>query len=124
MADKQEALASEPTVIQLKGTFTPAAKRRITEFLESFHSFEPTLGLLYGDLAGEVADQASWSITALGQRTVEDMIELYGSFGAAVCYELDGFQVIVSQISHLAELDGGVLDFTGNRLCLVSSDGA
>jgi hypothetical protein len=121
MADESEEITSESGVTQLKGTFTPAAKQRITEFLESFHSFEPTLGLLYGDVAGEVAGQASWSITALGQRTVEDMIELYGSFGATVCYELDGFQVIVSQISHLAELDDGMLDFTDNRLCLVSS---
>ncbi|MCP4000785.1 MAG: hypothetical protein GY727_07735 [Gammaproteobacteria bacterium] len=103
-------------VARLKSTFSPATKQRISQFLESFKSFKPTLGLLYGDLAGQVTGRASWSITALGSRTVDDMVELYGSFGAVVCYELDGFSVVVPQIAHLAELDGGVLEFRENRL--------
>jgi hypothetical protein len=101
---------------KLKSTFSPSTKQRISKFLESFKSFEPTLGLLYGDLEGQVAGKASWSITALGPRTVDDMVELYGSFAAVVCYELDGFRVIVPQTAHLAELDGGVLEFRQNRL--------
>jgi hypothetical protein len=101
---------------KLKGTFAPSTKQRITKFLKSFSSFEPTLGLLYGDLEGKVAGKASWSITALGPRTVDDMIELYGSFGAVVCYELDGLRVVVPQTAHIAELDGGVLEFKSTRL--------
>lgn len=101
---------------KLKSTFSPSTKQRIRKFLESFKSFEPTLGLLYGDLEGQVAGKASWSITALGSGTVDDVVELYGSFGAVVCYELDGFRVIVPQTAHLAELDGGVLEFRHNRL--------
>jgi hypothetical protein len=108
----------------LKGTFAPEAKQRITEFLQSFHSFEPTLGLLYGDLEGLVTGSPSWSITALDSVTVEEMVGLYESFGATVCYELDGFQVVIPQVSRIAELDGGVLGFTQNRLSSVQpSDG-
>jgi hypothetical protein len=109
---------------KLKGTFAPSTKQRITKFLESFSSFEPTLGLLYGDLEGKVAGKASWSITALGPRTVDDMIELYGSFGALVCYELDGFRVVVPQTAHIAELDGGVFEFKSTRLLPVPPSSA
>jgi hypothetical protein len=101
---------------KLKGTFAPSTKQRISKFLQSFSSFEPTLALLYGDLEGKVAGKASWSITAIGPRTVDDMIELYGSFGAVVCYELDGFKVLVPQTAHIAELDGGMLEFKATRL--------
>jgi hypothetical protein len=101
---------------KLKGTFAPSTKQRISKFLQSFSSFEPTLALLYGDMEGKVAGKASWSITAIGSRTVDDMIELYGSFGAVVCYELDGFKVLVPQTAHIAELDGGVLEFKATRL--------
>ena len=115
-------MAAEPA--KLKGTFAPSTKQRISKFLQSFSSFEPTLALLYGDLEGKVAGKASWSITALGPRTVEDMIELYGSFGAVVCYELDGFRVLVPQTAHIAELDGGVLEFKATRLLLATPSSA
>lgn len=100
----------------LKGTFAPAAKQRVADFLESFETFEPTLGLLYGDIAGDVAGGPSWSMTALDPRTVADTIELYASFEAVVCYELDGFQVLIPQLSHTEELNAGALDFIDNRI--------
>ena len=106
-------------VATLKGHLTPAARERIAGFLGSFRSFEPTLGLLYGDLEGRVAGRPSWSIMALAPRVVDELVEMYGSFGAVVTYELDGFRVIVPQLGHIAELDGVTLDFTGNRLCAV-----
>jgi len=109
---------------KLKSTFSRSTKQRISKFLESFTSFEPTLGLLYGDLEGKVAGKPSWSITALGPRTVDDMVELYGSFGAVVCYEMDGFRVMVPQTAHLAELDGGVLEFRDNRLVATAPSAA
>jgi hypothetical protein len=100
----------------LKGRFAPAAKQRITDFLESFETFEPTLGLLYGDLEGDVAGGPSWSMTAFDPRTVEDTLAMYASFGAVVRYELDGFDVLIPQVSHAKELDSGVLDFIDNRI--------
>ena len=105
-----------PQVAQLRARFTPDARRRITDYLESFKSFEPTLALLYGDKAGVVAGKPSWSITAYGPRTVKDMVEMYAGFGSVVLYELDGLQVIVPQLAHIAELDGGLLEFAGNRI--------
>jgi hypothetical protein len=110
------ASASTPQVARLKGRFTPEAKQRINQFLQSFESFPPTLGLLYGDVYGAVAGRPSWSMTAYGPRSVADMVEMYATFGSVVLYELDGFQVIVPQLAHIAELDGGVLEFVGDRI--------
>ena len=107
-------------VAQLRGKFSPAAQKRISDFLGSFKTFEATLGLLYGDIAGVVAGKPSWSITALDPTTVQDTIDMYASFGAVVAYELDGFRVIVPQIACVAELDQGELDFIDNRICAVS----
>ena len=41
---------------------------------------------------------------------------MYGSFGAVVCYDIDGVSVIVPQIAHIEQLDSGILDFVGDRL--------
>jgi hypothetical protein len=105
----------------LRGQLSAAAHDRISQFLASFDTFEPTLGLLYGDLAGVVAGRPSWSITALAPATVADLVTMYAAFGALVCFELDGQRVIVPQLAHVAELDGGMLEFVGNRLCVVST---
>ncbi len=108
----------------LKGKFSPAAKQRIADFLASIRSFEPTLGLLYGDVAGVVAGRPSWSITAFAPATVAEMTDMYASFGAVVTYDLDGFRVLVPQMAHIGELDGGVLDFKDNRLILTAPSAA
>ena len=100
----------------LKARFTPEAKQRIGEFLDSIETYQPTLGLLYGDLDGNVAGEPSWSIVAFDPLTVESTVEMYAGFGAAVCYEMDGFRVMVPQMAHISKLDGGVFEFVGNRL--------
>lgn len=112
MSRDESAIPLPPQIAQLRGRFTPAAKQRVQEYLDSFRSFEPTLGLLYGNVGVE----PSWSLTAFAPATVDDMMEMYGSFGAVVCYELDGFRVLVPQMSHIGQLDDGELDFTDNRL--------
>ena len=120
MATATDTNKALPQAAPLKGRFAPAAKQRITKFLASFHSFQPTLGLLYGDMAGVVAGKPSWSVTALAPQTVAELTEMYASFGAVVAYDLDGFRVLVPQMGHIAELDGGTLDFKGNRLVLTA----
>lgn len=122
MADAPST-ASVPQTVSLKAVLTPAAKKRITEFLNSFESFEPMLGLLYGDLDGVVAGEPSWSMTAYDPRTVEDTVEMYASFGAVVRYELDGFQVLIPQMAHVADLEGTKLDFVDNRIRPVKGAG-
>lgn len=99
-------------VVDLGGRFTPAARARITDYMQSFVSFEPVLGLLYSDVSG----QGSWSIAALGQQTVDELIKMYGGFGAVVCYDIDGMRAVIPQLAHIDELDSGMLDFVGNRL--------
>lgn len=106
----------QPELATLKGRFTPEAKQRISDFLGSIETYEPTLGLLYGDLNGQVIGEASWSITAFDPLTVDDTVAMYAGFGAVVCYEMDGFRVMVPQMSHAAKLDEGVLEFVDNRL--------
>lgn len=106
----------QPEVARLKARFTPEAKQRISDFLDSIETYEPTLGLLYGDLNGQVAGEASWSITAFDPLTVDDTVAMYAGFGAVVCYELDGFRVMVPQMSHIAKLDKGEFEFVDNRL--------
>ena len=108
-----------PSIARLQGKLTDDARRRITEYLNSFVSFEPALGLLYGDLDGAVAGRPSWSLIAYPPQLAEDLISMYAAFGAVVSHELDGFRVIVPQIGHVKELDAGTLDFVGNRLCAV-----
>lgn len=105
-----------PQVAQLRARFAPETKQRLIEYLASFKSFEPTLALLYGDTDGLVAGGPSWSVTAYGPRTVKDMVEMYANFGSVVLYELDGIQVIIPQLARIAELEGGLLEFTGNRI--------
>ena len=123
MADDAYAIPKSE-MVKLKGRFTPEAKQRVSEFLESIETYEATLGLLYGDMDGKVAGAPSWSITAFDPLTVEDTVAMYAGFGAAVCYELDGFCVMVPQKSHIAELDEGVLEFVHNRLRPASSTGS
>jgi len=113
----------EPEVARLKGRFTPEAKQRISEFLDSIETYEPTLGLLYGDVDGKVTGEPSWSITAFDPLTVDDTVAMYAGFGAVVCYEMDGFRVMVPQMSHVAKLDEGVLEFVDKRLRPASSSG-
>ena len=117
--EEQEVVTRRPQVAPLNARLTPAAKQRIEQFLADFHSFEPNLALLYGDIDGKVGGRPSWSITAYGERTADDMIEMYASFGAVVCYELDGLKVLIPQMSHIGELDGCTLDFVGD--CLSST---
>ena len=112
MTDAQAKTPVQVRVVDLGGRFAPAARERINQYLQSFVSFEPTLGLLYSDVSGE----GSWSIAAFGRETVDELVKMYGSFGAAVCYNIDGFRAIVPQVAHIDELDSGVFGFDGNRL--------
>lgn len=107
-----EVVEPPPRVVDLGAKFAPEARQRIDDYLQSFVSFEPTLGMLYSDLG----DQPSWSLVAFGQTTVDELIKMYGSFGAVVCYSIDGLAVVVPQLAHIDLLDSGTLDFTGNRL--------
>jgi len=118
LEEQQQQATLQPTY--LKGKFTSPAKQRVQEFLAGIRSFEPTLGLLYGDIEGAVAGRPSWSLTAFDPQTVDEMITMYASFGVSVSYELDGFTVVIPQLAHIAELDTGTFDFKGNRLVQLS----
>ena len=104
------------TVATLGATFSPSARERITRYLQSFESFEPTLGLLYGAISRDGSGKGSWSIAALDSNTVADLVSMYEGFGSVVCYELDGIRVVIPQLAHIDELESGVLDFVGDRI--------
>ena len=116
MDSKLEESIKRVEVLQLDARFAAAARDRIVEFLQSSHSFEPTLGLLYGDVPADGSGKGTWSITAYCRSTVDEMIEMYGSFGAVVCYEIDGIRTVIPQMGHIDELESVTLDFVGNRL--------
>ncbi len=105
-------------MVQLDTRFTPEARERVLQFLRSFVSFEPVLGLLYGNASSD--GPGTWSLTALGRQTVDDMIEMYSGFGAVICYDIDGIQTVIPQIGHINELEAVVLEFCGDRLRPVS----
>lgn len=111
----------EIRTVRLDTRFTPEARERIVKFMQSFVSFKPVLGLLYGDVPAEGSAKGTWSIEALGQQTVDDLIEMYAGFGAVICYDIDDIQVVVPQIGHINELEAGVLEFSGDRLRLIPS---
>ncbi|MGI9290359.1 MAG: hypothetical protein ACR2QG_03670 [Gammaproteobacteria bacterium] len=113
---EQADSTSTPEIGSLNGKFTPAAKTRINEYQSSFETFEPTLGLLYGDIEGVVTGKPSWSLAAFDSRSANDTIEMYSSFGAVVLYELDGFTFLIPQISHIKELNSRKIEFVNNRL--------
>ena len=100
--------------VQLDTRFTDQARDRINEFLGSFESFEPTLGLLYGDVQAE--SKGSWSMVAYGRQTVDDIVEMYAAFGSVVCYDLDGIHAVIPQIAHIDELETAELEYVGGRL--------
>ncbi len=112
MEADSEVVERQPRVVDLGAKFTPAARERIEKYLLSFVSFEPILGLLYSNLD----EQPSWSLVALGQATVDELVKMYGSFGAVVCYDIDGVAIVVPQLAHIELLDSGTLDFSGDRL--------
>lgn len=116
MQNQDQELVRQVEVVQLDTRFTPQARDRINEFLASFHSFEPTLGLLYGDLAADGSGKGSWSLTAFGRRTVDDIIDMYAGFGAVVCYDLDGINAVIPQVGHIDELESAELEYVGGRL--------
>ncbi len=120
MASKSEVIAPQPRVVDLGAKFSPAARERVESYLRSFVSFEPMLGLLYSD----IENPPSWSLVALGKSTVDELVKLYGSFGAVVCYDIDGISVIVPQMAHIEQLDSGTLDFVGDRLHSTAAQGA
>ena len=104
----------EPEVGQLAGRFSPQARRRVQDYLASFRSFDPVLVLLYGNSNG--TEPGTWSMQAISTDMLCEMSRMYASFGGIVCYELDGVRVVVPQLAHIAELNRGVLSFSGNRL--------
>lgn len=109
-SDKQAKL------VRLEAIFAPDAHDKIQTYLRSFVSFEPTLGLLYGAETAPGAGDGSWSIAALDQATVNEMIEMYANFGAVICYDISGIRVVIPQIAHIDKLETGRLDFVDNRL--------
>ena len=109
-------------VAPLGAKFSPPARARITGYLESFESFRPTLGLLYGAISPDGSGKGSWSVAALDSNTVAELVKMYAGFGSVVCYELDGIRVVIPQLAHIAELESGVLEFVGDRIRPVSAE--
>ena len=105
---------------ELAGRFTEAARLRIQDWLAGFRSFKPVLTLLYGNAAG--AEAGSWSMQAISEEMARDIALMYAGFGSIVCYKLDGFQVVVPQLAHIAELNRGELSFSGNRLIATETE--
>ena len=122
MTDQADESIKHVEVVPLGATFSPQARERVNHFLHSFESFIPTLGLLYGALLPDDSGKGSWSMTALGSQTVEEMVSMYAGFGSVVCYELDGIRVVIPQLARIGELESGVLEFVGDRICLVTSE--
>ena len=114
--NESDEITSPVNPVPLGATLSPAARQQIVEFLQSFESFEPTLGLLYGGLEPDGSVAGSWSLTAYGPETVTDLIQMYASFSAVVCYELEGIKVVVPQLAHIGELKSGQLEFVAGRL--------
>jgi hypothetical protein len=114
-----DEITSPVNPVPLGATLLPGARQQIVEFLQSFESFEPTLGLLYGGLQPDGSVAGSWSLTAYGPETVNDMIEMYAGFGAVVCYDIEGIKVVVPQLAHIGELESGQLEFVAGRLSLI-----
>lgn len=111
-----DEVSSPVKPVLLGARLSPAARQQIVEFLQSFESFEPTLGLLYGGLEPDGSVAGSWSLTAYGPETVTDLIQMYAGFSAVVCYELEGIKVVVPQLAHIGELKSGQLEFVAGRL--------
>ena len=111
---------SEPETGALAGRFSLAARQRVLEYLHSFRSFEATLVLLYGNAGG--VEPGSWSMQAISQSMLHDLAHMYSSFGAVICFDLDGISVAVPQLSHIEKLDKGTLEFHGNRLVARTED--
>ena len=122
MTDRADESIKHVEVVALGATFSPQARERVNNFLHSFKSFKPTLGLLYGALLPDDSGKGSWSMTALGPYTVEEMVRMYAGFGSVVCYELDGIRVVIPQLAHIGELESGLLEFVGDRICPVTGE--
>jgi len=116
MIDQAAEFVRHLQYVQLETRFTEQARDRIKEFLASFESFEPTLGLLYGDVAPSGSAKGSWSMAAFGRQTVDDIVEMYAAFGSVVCYDLAGIQAVIPQIAHIDELESAELEYIGGRL--------
>ena len=114
-----DAISSPVKPALLGARLSPAARQQIVEFLQSFESFEPTLALLYGGLQPDGSVAGSWSLTAYGPETVNDLIKMYAGFGAVVCYDIEGINVLVPQMAHIGELESGQLEFVAGRLCAI-----
>ena len=105
-----------PELRRLGARLTPAARQHIDATLGAIGSFVPTLGLLYGNNHVAADTAGSWSVIAYSDENVQELVDFYGQFGAAVCFELDGYKVVVPQIGHLQQFESGVLDMRDNRL--------
>ena len=117
--DNSDKITSPVNLVSLGARLSPGARQQIVEFLASFETFEPTLGLLYGGLQADGSVVGSWSLTAYGPATVNDLIQMYAGFSAVVCYELEGIKVVVPQLAHIGELQSGQLEFVAGRLSLI-----
>jgi hypothetical protein len=110
--DSGDAVQRAPRTESLGARFTAAAREHIEHYLHSFVSFEPVGGLLYSTANGE----GSWSVAAFGQATVDELVEMYGRFGAVVYYDIDGILLVIPQLAHIEQLDSGVLDIADGRI--------
>jgi hypothetical protein len=122
MTDQIDESIKHVEVAALGATFSPEARARITDFLHSFVSFEPTLCLLYGAVPQDGPGMGSWSITAYGPQTVDELVAIYAGFGSVVCYDLDSIHVVIPQLAHISELETGVLEFVGDRISSVAQE--
>jgi hypothetical protein len=124
MTDQIDESIKHVEVAALGATFSPEARARIIDFLNSFVSFKPALGLLYGAVSQDGSGKGSWSITAFGPQTVAEMVEMYAGFGSVVRYELDGITVVIPQLAHIGELESGILEFVKDRISPVAQEEA
>jgi len=100
----------------LDSTLVSSARQTIQQFLDSFVSFEPTLGLLFGEVSPSDDASGSWSLCAYDSQTAGELIESYERFGASVCFDLDGFRVLIPQLARVPLLRGVELDLVENRI--------
>ena len=70
---------SEPK--KLGATFSPAARQHVESRLSAIKSYTPNLGLLYGVDPAHDNGKGSWSVAALADQTVAELVSQYEQYG-------------------------------------------
>jgi hypothetical protein len=107
---------SIPTVNQINGTWTPAARTEVDRFVTTSRVAGAVLSLAKKE---DVVGGSRWLYAVYSGARIRPMQAALAKHGVPLLYSLDGITVAVSNSTDVKELDGALIDLDAPGYLLV-----